>query len=141
MSARIMVVNDTQEILELFDAILTEEGYRVKLYSYNPHALREIEAFAPDLIILDYIVGREEIGWQLLQKLRMNRETAAIPVVICTTATRMVNEIEGHLQSKGIALVAKPFEVDDLVTVVRTLLAQTVEGKVAGLESGNNKHE
>lgn len=119
MSARILVVNDTQEILELFDELLTEEGYEVVLYSFAIQDLDEIDRIKPDLIILDYIFGTEKQGWQLLQKLKMRRSTNTIPVIVCTAATREVREIEGFLMAKNVQLVPKPFDIDDLLAAVR----------------------
>ena len=87
-----MVVNDTQEILDLFEALLQDEGYDTFLYSYAMRDLVEVERVNPDLIILDLMMGGENLGWQLLQKLRMKRETAAIPVVVCTAATQVVRD-------------------------------------------------
>jgi len=121
----ILVVNDTQEILELFRELLEEEGYRVTLYSFAILDMGEIEQVAPDLILLDYIFGGERQGWQMLQKLKMRRSTARIPVVICTAAVREVREIEGYLQAQDISLVAKPFDIDQLLNVVKLALENT----------------
>lgn len=131
MAQRILVINDTQEILELFQEILSDEGYEVILYSYATHDTAEIVRHHPDLIILDYIFGTEKTGWQLLQKLKMRHDTAGIPVIICTAAIREVREIEGYLLAKGVTLVPKPFDIDDLLLAVRTALAEP--GVVASL--------
>lgn len=122
MAARIMVINDTQEILELFDELLKEEGYEVLLYSQAIQDTTQIERLKPDLIIIDYIIGGEKIGWQMVQKLRMRRATAKIPLIICTAAIKEVREIEGFLRMKGIGLVPKPFDIDDLLEAVQTAL-------------------
>jgi DNA-binding response OmpR family regulator len=122
MSARILVINDTQEILELFDELLSEEGYEVVLYSQAIQDMAEIERIKPDLIIVDYIFGTEKTGWQMVQKLKMRRATAKIPLIICTAAIREVREIEGFLRMKGIVLVPKPFDIDDLLEAVRMAL-------------------
>ena len=119
MGERILVINDTQEILELFRDILEEEGYEVILYSFAITDMSEIERIRPDLIIADYLFGAERTGWQMIQKLKMRRATAGIPLVICTAATLQVREIEGYLQAQGIALVPKPFDIDDLLGAVR----------------------
>lgn len=118
----IMVINDTQEILELFREILTDEGYEVTLYSYAIQDMAEIERTKPDLIILDYIFGDEKVGWQTLQKLKMRPSTASIPVVVCTAALQAVKELEGHLAVKGVTVVVKPFNIDELLEAVRTAL-------------------
>lgn len=123
MATRIMVINDTQEILELFEDLLSAEGYEVVLYSYAIMDMAEVERARPDLIILDYIFGTEKAGWQMLQKLKMRRATADIPVIVCTAATREVREIEGYLQAKGIGLVPKPFDIDDLLAAVKWAIA------------------
>jgi len=120
---RIMVNNDTQEILELFQDLLTEEGYDVVLYSYAIQDMGEVERVKPDLIILDHIFGEEKLGWQTLQKLKMRRSTAMIPVVICTAALQAVKELEGHLTSKGVSIVIKPFNIQNLLDAVKTALA------------------
>ena len=122
MTARIMVVNDTQEILDLFEELLTDEGYEVVLYSYNVQDMAEVEHTKPDLIILDLLIGGEETGWQMLQKLRMKRSTARIPVIVCTAAARSVQEMEGYLKSKNVGLVLKPFDIDELLAAVKVAL-------------------
>jgi DNA-binding response OmpR family regulator len=117
-----MVINDTQEILELFRDLLTSEGYEVSLYSYGVHDMKEVERVAPDLIIIDYLIGDERTGWQMLQKLKMTRSTAAIPIIVCTAALNQVKEIEGWLTQKRITVVLKPFDVDDLLAAVARAL-------------------
>ena len=140
MAQRILVINDTPEILELFEEILSEEGYEVVLYSYATHDTDEIVRHKPDLVILDYIFGTEKLGWQLLQKLKMRRETAGVPVIICTAAIHEVREIEGHLLAKGVTVVPKPFDIDELLVAVSTALATrnvvaTLVDKDEGTES------
>lgn len=121
-STHIVVVNDTQEILELFREILEEEGYRVSLYSFAFNDIDEIVKLSPDLVILDLMIGGESVGWQLLQKMKMDRRTARIPVVVCTAALRLVQELEGHLRAKNVGVILKPFDIDELVRQVQDLL-------------------
>jgi DNA-binding response OmpR family regulator len=122
MAPHIMIINDTIEILELFREILTEEGYEVSLYSYSIQDMDEVERLRPDLIILDYIIGGEAVGWQTLQKLKMKRSTARIPVLICTAAVNAVHEMEGYLKSKNVEIVLKPFDIDELLEAVKRAL-------------------
>ncbi|MCC7451341.1 MAG: response regulator [Anaerolineae bacterium] len=122
MSLRIVVINDNQTILRLFREILEGEGYEVFLYAYGSPDLDEIKQLKPDLIILDYIVGNEGPGWQVLQVFKMQPETATIPIIICTVWIRYVQEIEGSLNAKGVTIVTKPFEVDDLLHAVQAAL-------------------
>jgi DNA-binding response OmpR family regulator len=123
MKPRILVVNDTQEILELFRMLLEEEeGYDVVLSGFPIQQVQEIEHIKPDLIILDLILGDEKTGMQMLQMLKMQRSTASIPVLVCTAALQIVREQEGYLVSQGVHVVYKPFEIDDLMANVKQLL-------------------
>ncbi len=119
MGKRILVVNDTEEILQIFMDILAPEGYDVVLYSYAINDMDEVLRIKPDLVILDLIFGQEKTGWQMLQKMKMTRATATIPVIVCTAATKEVREIQGYLQAKGVSLVAKPFDIDDLLAAIK----------------------
>jgi DNA-binding response OmpR family regulator len=123
LKSRILVVNDTQEILELFRMLLEEEeGYDVVLSGFPIQQVKEIEQIKPDLIILDLVLGDEKTGMQMLQMLKMQRSTAAIPVLVCTAALQIVREQEGYLVSQGVHVVYKPFEIDDLMANVKQLL-------------------
>ena len=131
-----MVINDTKDILELFRAILESEGYEVILYSYAIQDIKEIERIMPDLLILDVIFGSEKLGWQMLDKLKMNRATAYIPVIICTAAINAVREMEGYLLSQGVTLVLKPFEIDVLVSALKEALES--RKNIAAFNDGKN---
>lgn len=122
---RILVINDTQEILELFRDILEEEGFEVALYSHAFRDIDEIAAIQPDLVILDFLIGGEAQGWQLLQKMKMSRKTDRLPIIVCTAAVQLARELEGHLTAKGVGLVLKPFDIDDLLVAVRLAVAQS----------------
>jgi DNA-binding response OmpR family regulator len=141
MTTRIMVVNDTQEILELFREILTDEGYEVFLYSYGIQDLAEVERINPDLIILDHMIGGEPVGWQMLQKLKLRRATASIPVVVCTAAVKAVQEMEGYMKSKNVGLVLKPFDIDDLLAAIKQALKmQNLDEYPQGRKPGDEDH-
>ncbi len=121
-SGKVLVMNDNQEILELFENILTEEGYEVSLHSYSTRELSIVKKLAPTLIIVDQPPTLEKEGWQFLQKLKMDRETSDIPIVLCTTSVKLAMENEGFLNSKGIKVVLKPFDIDDLLEAIDQLL-------------------
>jgi CheY-like chemotaxis protein len=121
---RIHVINDTPEILDVFRMLLEDEGYIVTTDRFTPELgqkMEHIRAVNPDLLILDLIVNGEAIGWQLLQLLKMERDTRAIPVIICTAAVKTVSELQSHLDEMGIKIVLKPFDIDHLIEVVKNI--------------------
>jgi CheY-like chemotaxis protein len=122
---RALVVNDTQEILELFQDILEGIGFECVLMSYAPRELDRVREAKPDIIILDFLMGdRELLGWQLLQKLKMDRTLDSIPIVVCTGAVKAVQEQQGYLTEQGVMVVLKPFNVDQLEDAVRSAMRQ-----------------
>jgi DNA-binding response OmpR family regulator len=120
--ARILVINDTQELLEMFRMLLETEGYDVVLSGMPILKVSEVEQIQPALIILDLIFGDQKTGWQMLQMLKMQRTTMHIPVIICTAALREVQEQEGYLVAQGVRVIYKPFDIDDLLTMINRAL-------------------
>jgi DNA-binding response OmpR family regulator len=122
MTTRIMVINNSDDVLALFQKILGSDDCQVFTQLFLNSDLREVRRIRPDLIILDYYVGREGVGWEFLQLLKMEDATAAVPVLICTTAVKLVQDIAGYLATKRISVLRKPFESRDLVGAVRAAL-------------------
>jgi CheY-like chemotaxis protein len=133
----ILVINDTQEILDLMQELLEEEGYRVTT-SLALLDIAKVRALAPDIIVQDLLFeGMHETGWKFLTLMRLDPELARIPLVLCTAAVRTVNdpEMAEQLDRQGIRVVLKPFTIDDLLTTlndVRTaqsLIDQATAGR------------
>jgi DNA-binding response OmpR family regulator len=132
--AHILVLNDVAEILDLFEEILVDEGYRMSRGTMTPGALsrtfQEVKNLKPDLLIADFLFGHDPLGWQLVQMLRMNSETVDMPIVVCTAAAKQIEEIGAHLDEMGIGVVLKPFDVDTLLAEVSRVLARANAPKV-----------
>lgn len=138
MPKRILVINDTQEILELLRALLEDESYEVVLSSVPMQKLTDVERVQPDLILLDILFREEKTGWQMLQMLRSKRSTASIPVIICSAAIKDVQEQEGYLNSQGIRIVYKPFDIEVLLDTVKAML-ETVTASNFIIEKGKQQ--
>lgn len=114
----IFVINDTVAILELFRSILEDEGFQVTTDGFSielVEMLERVKASAPNLIILDFVILDEGKGWQFLQLLKMDRNTKSIPVIVCTAAAKLVEELQMHLDAMGVVVVLKPFDIDHLL--------------------------
>ena len=66
--------------------------------------------------------ANEDASWSLLQMLRMNPGTVAVPIVLCTGAVHEVKALEEHLVTMGVTVVLKPFNIDQLVDAIRERL-------------------
>ncbi len=123
----ILVINDTQEILDLIQVLLEDEGYRVTT-SLALLNMGKVKALAPDIIVQDLLFeGMQEEGWKFLTLVRLDPELARIPLILCTAAMRTVHdpEMAEQLDRLGVRVVLKPFDIEELLTVLtETLTAQ-----------------
>lgn len=122
MASRILVIDDDQYNLDLFRTLLQSDGYEVILSNMAYQDMAEVKAIHPDLIILDIRLQKRRDGFTFLQKLKLYRPTKDIPVIICTAAVEFIREHEETLQEKGIPVICKPFNIDDLLKIVQRFL-------------------
>ena len=124
--AHILVVNDTQAIIDLMRDLLEDEGYQVST-SIETVELTRIKALKPDLIIQDLLFadGSQETGWHFLTLVRLDPELAHIPLILCTAAMDPIKDpdMAENLNRLGVRVVLKPFNLEDLLTVVTEVLA------------------
>jgi two-component system, OmpR family, response regulator VicR len=133
----ILIVNDTQEILDLMQELLEDEGYRVTT-SLALLDIDKVKKIAPDVIVQDLLFeGTQELGWKFLTLVRLDPVLARIPLVLCTAAVRTVTnpEMAEQLDQKGIRVVLKPFTIEDLlaaldeVRAAQSLINQAADGR------------
>jgi CheY-like chemotaxis protein len=130
----VFVINDTVAILELFRSILEDEGFQVTTDGFSielMEMLQRVKAGVPDLIILDFVILDEGKGWQFLQLLKMERKTKYIPVIVCTAAAKLVEELQIHLDAMGVVVVLKPFDIDHLLEEMAKVLELTTDAGVS----------
>ncbi len=117
-TARILVVDDEDSITELVSMALRYEGFSVERAASGAEALEKIEAFRPQLLLLDVMLGDID-GFALATRLRDRR--ADIPIVFLTARDTTEDKIRG-LTLGGDDYVTKPFSVEELIARIRTIL-------------------
>jgi len=118
----ILAINNDPAVLALFRDLLEEAGYQASTQNYVDRDLAQIKELKPDLVVLDYMWANEDASWSLLQMLRMDPATTAIPIILCTGAVHEVKALEQHLIAMGVTVVLKPFNIDQLVDAIRERL-------------------
>jgi DNA-binding response OmpR family regulator len=117
----VVVIDDDEDLLAVLRELLEGEGYRVSTLSYPTATPTDLVALAPDLVVLELAFGGEDVGWHYLQRLRRARRTAALPVLVCTAALRLLGEVQWDLTELGVVVVRKPFGVVPFVAEVARL--------------------
>jgi DNA-binding response OmpR family regulator len=114
---RVLVVDDERGLRELLEYGLEQAGFSVRSAADGAEGLRLLEAWSPDVIVLD--VGLpERDGFALLPDIR--RLTTA-PVVMLTARTELGEKLAGF-SAGADDYVGKPFDLEELVARLRTLL-------------------
>jgi CheY-like chemotaxis protein len=119
----IAIVDDDMPFLELMDDLLRDAGFRTIGCATTSDALATVARARPDLVILDLWMETRDAGWQLLDRLRRDPGTAAVPVLICSADHEGLSEHAERLSADGYTALAKPFDLEDLLAAVSTLLA------------------
>lgn len=120
--ADILVVEDELPLATMMQANLEGQGHAVRCAHNGREALEMVEAQIPDLMILDILLP-EMSGWQVLEKLRSDPKTEEIPIIVLTCLGEDRDVAKGWGLGSDCYMV-KPFEMEDLVTLVERFLAE-----------------
>lgn len=116
----IVVINDSPDLLELAELLLGDEDFDVKVALVGAGALDLIRTTMPDLVILDVRLP-DVSGWDILQALKLDPKTSAIPVLVCSAAVQELRSLDAQLARMGVEVLIKPFAIDTLLDKVRRL--------------------
>lgn len=118
---KVTVVNDHPEFLSLLVDFLSDEGYEVFALPKHQGAFEQIKNSQPDVIICDLVFDNIPAGWALIDMLYLDPATRAIPIILCSAATRSVQEASPSLAGKGIMWLEKPFELERLLDILKNV--------------------
>jgi two-component system chemotaxis response regulator CheY len=116
-AGRILIVDDDESIRQIVRICLSDEGYEVVEASNGQVALNALTAFQPDLILLDLRMPVMD-GWEFARHYEKLPGPRA-PLVAFVAALSPEQDC-ADLDAAGI--LAKPFDLDDLLRAVRNLL-------------------
>jgi len=121
---RLLVVDDEQEVALGLSALLRARGYDVDLARDGSEALERLEVDPlPDLVLLDYEMPQLD-GEEVLRRLRRERRTARLPVLLATASTielSRLHQVSGFLR--------KPYPRHVLFEMIGRLLQSEAEAK------------
>ena len=118
--ARILVVEDEEDILELVRFNLAKEGFQVDGLASGEEALHAVRAHPPDLVILDLMLPGMD-GLELCRRLRAEAATQALPIVMLTAKSEEADVVTG-LALGADDYLPKPFSPRVLVARVKAVL-------------------
>lgn len=109
----IMIADDDPAILDALEMLLQDEGYNV-VTSSNGDTFQKVNETLPDLLLLDIWMSGED-GREVAKVLKKEKSTKHIPIVMISAS----KDIDKSARDSGADdFLAKPFEIDELLTLV-----------------------
>jgi DNA-binding response OmpR family regulator len=130
--ARVLVVEDDEEIAQALQRSLRMEGYDVRIAGDGVRALDDAHAFLPDLVVLDLGLPRMD-GVDVAKTLR---ESDDVPILMLTARDALESRVEG-LDAGADDYLVKPFERQELLARMRALLRRRPPRGAAPLVVGD----
>ncbi len=116
---KVLIIDDEEGILDAMRIVLESEGFK-PIVRATPPAIKQIIEINPDIILLDLLL-RGEMGQDYCKKLKKNRQTALIPVIMLSAHSKQV--LQTAVKECGAeAYLAKPFDTEMLVALIRKYL-------------------
>ncbi|HZZ98769.1 MAG TPA: response regulator [Candidatus Saccharimonadia bacterium] len=116
----IILVEDDYSLAEGLQLILQDEGYEVLVLSDGDEVEKQLAIHKPDLMIIDYrLPGRD--GASITRAIRQQKNTARLPIIITSAGQRNFEMLAK--QAGAMAFLGKPFEIDELLSLVRKQLS------------------
>ena len=110
--ARILVVDDERENVELVSRFLTRQGFQIEIAYNGREALERIYRSVPDLILLDITMPVMD-GLTLCQQLRMDVTMRSVPIVFLSARNTLEDRLKG-LRTGVDDYIGKPFDLEEL---------------------------
>ncbi len=116
--AKILIVDDDIQVTALLKKLLTNQGYDATAINQSSKAIQTAKALIPDLFILDLMMPQPD-GFQLCKMLRADPKFSETPILIIT-AMDISNARATAFGANDY--LAKPFDLDELITKIESLL-------------------
>lgn len=118
---RVLVVDDDPTIRRVLTLNLEADGYEVSVAGDGDEAKELARSIHPDVVILDVMMPVAD-GYSVLRALRSSPQTDDIPVVMLS-ARASDDEVFQGWQSGADSYVTKPFELDEVMSLVEKMVA------------------
>ncbi|MDP9313959.1 MAG: response regulator [Chloroflexota bacterium] len=118
--AKILIVDDHEDNLDLLRMMLSSHGYSITTASDGSEALELVRLVAPDLILLDVMMPGMS-GYDVVQALRADVSRGYIPIMLITAKQDISDKVQG-LNIGADDFLPKPVQSAELIAKVRALL-------------------
>ena len=122
MGKKVLIVDDEPNIVAALEYLLQRKGYEIRIAADGEEALRQVQSFAPDLVLLDVMMPRQS-GYEVCQRIRERPEWSAVRIVMLSAKGREA-EVSKGLSLGADLYITKPFSNAELVARIGELLGE-----------------
>lgn len=119
----ILVVDDEEDMVKVIVARLETSGFNIDAVNSGKEALEYVKNKIPDLILLDIFMPDMD-GYTTCEKLREDKTSADIPIIMLTTDTLQADKVKA-LQMGIDDYITKPYDADELIARINIVLRRT----------------
>lgn len=116
--AKILIIDDDENILDALSLVLTDEGYTIDSLADGNMVFDRIRKFSPNIILLDVLLSGMD-GRDICRKLKADPKTKNIPVIMISAHP---SAGRSTMESGANAFLPKPFGIDELYKTVSKFL-------------------
>src|SRR5947209_16745846 len=120
----VVVIDDDQNMFDLLHALLDDANWTITECNRASDALQCVRDASPDVVLLDLHLHAEQNGWDLLRDLSEDHLTARVPVILFTADIAGVRRNKVWLAERGIEVLTKPFELDEVHRLLDAAMAR-----------------
>lgn len=118
---KVLVVDDEEDVRILVTRLMRDMGYEVRSATDGDDALRAVDEWGPDVVVLDLMMPNVD-GWHVLHEIAARR---ARPRVVVLTARDDHESFARAIREGATAYVVKPFRFHELIVTVQRALLPT----------------
>ena len=115
----ILIMDDDLALQTVLEIALREAGYEVILANDGQEGIEKLKVLSPDLVISDIMMPQMD-GVETFQQIKEQLQDHGIPIFIMTALNR--KPWFADLEAEGAVIIQKPFEIDQLLHLVRDML-------------------
>ena len=115
---KILIIDDSPELAEFLEFLLTGKGYEIDKLSSGYQLQEKLIQFNPAVILMD-VKLQNESGRDICKKIKQDRLTNHIPIILLSADPEL---LENYTECAADAVIEKPFDIKVLLKAVENVL-------------------
>lgn len=115
MKKKVVLIQDNEDILEIMDQVLEDEGFDVTS-SLTTEPIEKIDEIDPDVVIVDDHIKGNKKGSKVIEELKADPQTEDVSAVLTSTSFDLPEKAK---ECNADDYIEKPFDIDHMINVVK----------------------